>query len=607
MKGIIKALAAIIFLIILVGAGLAVFVRFYLTDERLNALIVPQAEKALGRQVSLGNIDVSLLKGITLSDFSVKEEDRKTDFISVKGFVLRYELMPLLQKNLIVSEIKLIEPEITVSRGKDGLFNFSTLSFLLPEKTEKISSPPSSSSTAAAVLPLALTMDTIMVSNARVILSDDLGELPKVDTNADLTVSVGIGQDLSSLRYAGTLTFASDAEYQGLQPRVTGKIDFDQNQVAYSLDVKLDKEAARLAGVVQEYTKKPDIELNVTSDNLHIDSLLAMAGGLGDKAMKSGKSEGKVKQKAPQSIGSQIPEGLKAHGVVRVKEAVYKNLPVSDFQLDYSLVNNILTVSRMTAQTAGGEIHKNLELDLNQADPVYKGKVDIKALQMTELQAALFPKIPERLLGAFSTTLTFSGSGMEWPSLTDNLHMDGDYVLTDGQLQNVEIAKVIAEAVGAQELKEIMFDDFSGNMKIRDGKMLLKYKMDGRDVTLTSKEGVISLDGTAVDMPFHLTFSPELSEKLKQRSSLANYLADDKGQTSVSLKVKGSLRKPRVTLDSTGVQKQVTDTLKKKAFEELDRALGSEQKDNGRLEQEDTGKPDPAAIGRELLKGFFGQ
>jgi AsmA protein len=606
MKGIIKALVAIIFVIILVGAGLAVFVRFYLTDERLNALIVPQAEKAFGRQVSLGNIDVSLLKGITFNDFAVKEADGNTDFIRIKGFVLRYELMPLLQKNLIVSEIKLIDPEITVSRDKDGMFNFSSLTFLAPEKTEEISSTPSSSTT-AAVLPLALTMDTITVSNARVVISDDLGELPKVDTNADLTVSVGIGRDLSSLRYAGTLTFSSDAVYQGLQPHVTGKIDFDQNKVAYSLDVKLDKEVARLAGVAQEYTKTPDIELNVTSDNLHIDSLLAMAGGLGDKAMKSSKLEEKVKQKAPQSIGSQIPEGLKAHGIIRIKEAVYKDLPVRDFQLDYNLVDNILTVSRMTAQAAGGEIHKNLELDLNQADPVYKGKVDIKALQLTELQAALFPKIPERVLGAFSTSLTFSGSGMEWPSLADNLNMTGDYIISRGQLQNVDIAKVIAEAVGVKELKEIVFDDMSGNMEVHDGKMLLKYKMDGRDVSLTSKEGIISLDGNSVDMPFHMTFSPEISEKLKQRSSLANYLADEEGQTAVDLKVTGSLRKPRVTLDSSGVQKQVTETLKKKVFEEVGRALGSEKKDSATPGQEDTGKMDPAAIGRELLKGFFGQ
>ena len=598
MRGIIKALAAIIFLIILVGVGLAVFVRFYLTDERLNALIEPQAEKALGRRVVLGNIDVSLLQGITLSDFTVKEADGNTDFIRIKGFVLRYELMPLLKRNLIVSEIKLIEPEINVSRGKDGLFNFSTLAFLTPEKTEKTSSPTSSSSTAAA-LPIALTMDTITVSNARVILSDELGELPEVDTYADLTVSVGIGQDLSSLRYAGSLTFSSDAVYQGLQPRVTGKIDFDQNQVSYDIDVKLDKEAARLTGGVQEYIKQPDIELNVTSDNLHIDRLLAMAGELGDKAMKSGKPEGKVKQKAPQSIGSQIPEGVKAHGAVRVKEAVYKNLPVHDFQLDYSLVNNILTVSRMTAHTAGGEIRKNLELDLNQTDPVYTGKVDIEALQMVQLQTALFPKIPEKLLGALSTSLIFSGSGLQWPALADNLNMTGDYTLTKGQLQNVDIARVIAQAVGAQELNDIEFDDFSGTMQIRDGKMRLQYQMEGRDVALASKEGTMSLDGTSVDMPFHLTFSPELSEKLKHRSSLAHYLSDDKGQTSISLKVTGSVRKPRVTLDSSGVKKQVSDTLKKKAFEELDRALGSEK--------QDADKPDPAAIGRELLKGFFGQ
>ncbi|MBC8317669.1 MAG: AsmA family protein [Desulfobulbaceae bacterium] len=596
MKGIIKVLAVFVVLIILVGVGLTAFVRFYLTDERLNALIVPQAEKALGRQVSLGNIDVSLFKGITLNDFSVKEEDQKTDFLYVKGFVLRYELMPLLQKNLIVSEILLNEPQIRVSRDKSGKFNFNSLAVLTPDKAEKKPAAPSSS---AAAIPVALTVDTIKVNNARIIVQDALGEIPDIDTQADLSVSVGIGKDLASLRYDGTLQFVSNAVYQGLKPQTSGKIDFDQKQISFEVDVTLDKEKARLSGAVLDYTGKPDITLNVSSDNLQIDHLLAMVAGLGGQVQKAGQEVKKDQGKSKKAIGTQIPEGLKAHGAVRVKEAVYKNLPVRDFQLDYSLVNNILSVSRLTAKTAGGEIHKKLELDLNHVDPTYKGKVDIKALQLAELQAALFPKIPERLLGAFSTSLTFSGSGMEWPSLADKLNMVGDYSLRKGQLQNVDIARVIAEAVGVGALKDILVDDLSGNAEIRDGKMHLKYKMNGRDVTLTSKEGIISLDGSAVDMPFHLTFSPEISEKLKQKNALANYLADEKGQTSISLKVKGSVRKPRVALDSSGVQKQATETLKKKAFEELDRALGSEQKE--------TGKPDPAAVGRELLKGFFGQ
>lgn len=604
MNKVIKVLAAIVILLALVAVGLTVFVKMYLTDERLSALIVPHAEKALGRQVELGKINVSLLKGITVNDFTVKEADGNTDFVRIKGFILRYELMPILQKKLVVSEIQLVEPQIILSRDKTGNFNFSSLPML--EKAVKADEKKKAPTTSQAVaIPIALTMDTIKVSKARVTVTDARGEIPDVDTLADLVVSVNMGHDLASLRYNGTLTFSSDAKYQGVQPHVTGKIDFDNNQVSYGIDVKLDKEAIRLAGAVQGYMKTPDIELNVSSKSLNIDHLMALTAGLGETAKHAGVSKQtsttkkKTDKKSAKSIGSQLPAGLKVHGQVQIAEAMYKNLPVRDFQLDYLLENNIFTVSRFITKTAGGEIHKNIELDLNQVDLAYKGQVEVKAIQMDQLQAGLFPQIPERLSGALSTNLAFSGAGLQWPSLRDKLNMTGDYTLSNGQLQNVNIAKTIAEVVGLSQLKDIQFKDLSGNMEIHDGKMLLKYKMDGRDVSLASEEGVVSLDGTAVDMPFHLTFSPEISEKLKQRSALANYLTDDTGQTSMHLKVTGSVRKPRVTLDSSGVQKQVTDTLKKKAFEELDRALESEE--------QDTDKSDPVAIGRELLKGFFGQ
>lgn len=604
MNKVIKVLAAIVILLALVAVGLTVFVKMYLTDERLSALIVPHAEKALGRQVELGKINVSLLKGITVNDFTVKEADGNTDFVRIKGFILRYELMPILQKKLVVSEIQLVEPQIILSRDKTGNFNFSSLPML--EKAVKADEKKKAPTTSQAVaIPIALTMDTIKVSKARVTVTDARGEIPDVDTLADLVVSVNMGHDLASLRYNGTLTFSSDAKYQGVQPHVTGKIDFDNNQVSYGIDVKLDKEAIRLAGAVQGYMKTPDIELNVSSKSLNIDHLMALTAGLGETAKHAGVSKQtsttkkKTDKKSAKSIGSQLPAGLKVHGQVQIAEAMYKNLPVRDFQLDYLLENNIFTVSRFITKTAGGEIHKNIELDLNQVDLAYKGQVEVKAIQMDQLQAGLFPQIPERLSGALSTNLVFSGAGLQWPSLGDKLNMTGDYTLSNGQLQNVNIAKTIAEVVGLSQLKDIQFKDLSGNMEIHDGKMLLKYKMDGRDVSLASEEGVVSLDGTAVDMPFHLTFSPEISEKLKQRSALANYLTDDTGQTSMHLKVTGSVRKPRVTLDSSGVQKQVTDTLKKKAFEELDRALESEE--------QDTDKSDPVAIGRELLKGFFGQ
>ncbi|MBW2471128.1 MAG: AsmA family protein, partial [Deltaproteobacteria bacterium] len=125
-----KVLGIIFLLIVVVIAGLAAFVHYYLTDERVKALIIPQAEAALGREVAIGDIKIGLLSGITIRDFLIKETDKTTNFVSTKAFVLSYKLLPLLQKKLIISEIRFDEPAVRVTRNKNGKFNFSTLKIL---------------------------------------------------------------------------------------------------------------------------------------------------------------------------------------------------------------------------------------------------------------------------------------------------------------------------------------------------------------------------------------------------------------------------------------------------------------------------------------------
>jgi AsmA protein len=123
MKKIGKLLAGIIGLGVIVVVGLMVIVKFYLTDERVRDLVVPQAESALGRKVTIGSINVGLFSGISISSFSVKELDGTSQFLSAEQFVIAYKLLPLLQRKVVVSEIKLVQPRVIVKRDKNGQFN----------------------------------------------------------------------------------------------------------------------------------------------------------------------------------------------------------------------------------------------------------------------------------------------------------------------------------------------------------------------------------------------------------------------------------------------------------------------------------------------------
>ena len=78
-----KIVAGLLGLVFLLLVGLAVFIRFYVTDERVKAAVVPQMEKALGREVTLNEVKIGLLKGVTVRGLVVKEEDGKADFATV--------------------------------------------------------------------------------------------------------------------------------------------------------------------------------------------------------------------------------------------------------------------------------------------------------------------------------------------------------------------------------------------------------------------------------------------------------------------------------------------------------------------------------------------
>jgi AsmA protein len=579
--------------------GLSLFVHFYLTEDRVKALVIPQAEKALGRTVQIAGIDVGLFSGITVKDFTVKELDGHTDFVSTKEFVLRYDLLPLLQKKIVVSKIRLDAPYVRVSRDKDGLFNFETLAVLAEaepgkQKPEDIGKP------ASAALPLALIVNEVTVDNAQFVVRDALKEIPDTDVKADLKVSLDLGRDLASLRYQGDLRFDADAEYGELRPHIFGKSDFDQDRLGYTVDVSLEKEQVRLNGEVKNYAKVPDIRLDVVSDTINIDHLLALAAGLPAASQNGGKGTSKdVKTTSPAAPGAALPPGLKAAGQIKIGQILYNGLVVKDFLLQYGLDKGILIVKDLSTRVADGQVRSKIKADLNKPGLAYDGHLDVESFNVEGLLASLAPKVKDMISGALQSHLTFSGAGTEWPKLRNSLIVDGTYGLHDGRVSNTPVTVAVAKLLGLDELNNMSFEDLDGSLHIIKGQVALKTRMTGKDVNAQAK-GTVGLDGK-LDLPVSLRFSPELSEKLKKRASVTKYLMNETGEAEISLKLAGTVTRPYPTLDTAGVQEQVKKTIRKKAIEELGKALSGEKKAG---DGDKDAKPDAA---NELIKGIFGQ
>jgi hypothetical protein len=366
------------------------------------------------------------------------------------------------------------------------------------------------------------------------------------------------------------------------------------------VDVSLEKEQVRLSGEVKNYAKVPDIRLDVISDTIDIDHLLALAAGLPVASQKVGKGPSKDKKTiSPTAPGAALPPGLKAAGEIKIGQTLYKGLVVKDFLLEYGLDKGILTVKDLSTKVADGQVCSKIKADLNKPGLAYDGQLDVESVKVERLLACLAPGVKDMISGVLKSHLTFSGAGTEWPKLRNALIVDGTYGLHDGRVSDTPVTVAVAKLLGLDELNNLSFEDLDGSLHIIKGQVALKTRMTGKDVNAQAK-GTVGLDGK-LDLPVSLRFSPELSEKLKKRASVAKYLVGETGEAEIRLKLAGTVTRPYPTLDTAGVQEQVKETVRKKAVEELGKALSGKKKAK---DKDKDSKPDTA---NELIKDILGQ
>lgn len=138
----IAAIAGAILLVILIAIPLLVDVNSF------RPKIQAEASSALGRQVTIGNLSLSILSGsVEAANIAIGDDPAfsKSPFITAKSLKVGVELIPLIfSKQFKVTEITLEQPRITLLRAANGTWNFSSLGGSSPQKadTSSTTSPP---------------------------------------------------------------------------------------------------------------------------------------------------------------------------------------------------------------------------------------------------------------------------------------------------------------------------------------------------------------------------------------------------------------------------------------------------------------------------------
>jgi len=126
-KPIVKIAIIVIALLIVVAIALPFLVNINSFRPQIESTL----SSALGRPVKVGNLSLSILSGsVEANQLSIADDPTfsSSPFIQAKSLKVGVELMPLIfSKQLNVTDLSIDDPEITLLRDRDGIWNFSSL------------------------------------------------------------------------------------------------------------------------------------------------------------------------------------------------------------------------------------------------------------------------------------------------------------------------------------------------------------------------------------------------------------------------------------------------------------------------------------------------
>ncbi len=786
-----KIIGILVAVVVVLAVAVLILAKVLITPERVRQTVLPVAEKALQREVRLGDIEVSLFSGIVLKNLEILEPKGEDTFVAAEQVVLRYQLLPLLFMRVVVDEVRLVKPQIRVTRLTADTFNFSDL--MASKKAPEAAPADAESAEPKEGQPLDLLVSEVGIDEGEVLLLDysmnakapyrfklnnlnvnarDIslsrsfpfnlsaqlnGSTLKIDGQADPSSQTGQAQvKLSNLDVAaftpyfrqalpgklGSLKLDLDLVAEGGARAITSSGQIALKDLDLVLDamkdaplekanlrldygVRTDLAAARVdidkadldfngiglkvKGRVENYSSKPLLDAVVETAELNIRSVLAavpqalvkdlgpldpngvvharlnLAGAVdapvkllkdgtvqlkdvqatmgelrpaltgtinlkGDSAsasqlqLKAGENLAFIDFTASNLLGKPIAvtsqinaerflldpllktsaapaaatakapaapsKGkaeelgpfdlpLKADGKVRIGKTIYQGLNIDNFALDYRLVNNVLTVDRLTGNIAGGSFNQTARVDLGKKGLDYKTNLDIQGVQADPMLSAFLPKAAGVLFGSLNLKTDMSGTGTMPEALKRNLFAKGNLVLGEGKLTGAGLVQGLADYLNLPELRELYYSQAKGSYTIEQGQVRVSSDFSGRDVSMAPK-GTLGLDGS-VDLALNLKLSPKLTQKLDSRGKFGQFLTDAQGWGEVPLKVTGTATSPRFALDTSAVKgkveqkakEEIQKKLQEKVFDKLAPKEGEQQDPNKKLLQ-------------DTLKGLFG-
>src|SRR5580704_18324240 len=118
-------------IVIAVLLAVAIALPFVLDPNQFRPLLQSKLSEALGREVTLGDLRLSILSGsVTANDLSIADDPAfsKVPFVRASSLQAGIELKPLLlSRKLNITGILVDQPQIDLVENAEGVWNFSSI------------------------------------------------------------------------------------------------------------------------------------------------------------------------------------------------------------------------------------------------------------------------------------------------------------------------------------------------------------------------------------------------------------------------------------------------------------------------------------------------
>ncbi|HEV2199776.1 MAG TPA: AsmA family protein [Bryobacteraceae bacterium] len=213
---------------------IALALPFLIDANQFRPRLETELGKALGREVKLGDLKLSILSGaVTATDLSISDDPAfsKVPFLSAQSLAVGVDLPALIfSKKLTVTGIEIQRPEIALLESSAGTWNFSSLGGK--------SSAPKPAESPGATAPLDLSVKLVKVTGGRVSLRRRGESSPQTLDKVNIEIRDFAADASFPFSFSGTIQGGGDVTLAGKAGPIDTK---DVAATPFSANLKLNK------------------------------------------------------------------------------------------------------------------------------------------------------------------------------------------------------------------------------------------------------------------------------------------------------------------------------------------------------------------------------